>query len=479
MNPFRRFFGNSFAMIAAKLVNQAAGMVLYMVMARKFSLTDFGQYALVMSVYFGFLNLAFLGFDNYLTREVARRREDVNHIFVSSVLLRSGLALLVIMLCLAFVRVMQYSPGAILGTTIISVLLISDTIAMIMDSIFLAFEKMVRISLLYVAVNFARTIVCLVLLLLGYGVLPLIVAFVLFQMAYTTVEFVLFRRMIIRPWFVFDGAFCKQMLVASLPFALIAIISTVFLRTDVILISKLIGEGGVGLYSAAYKIMQIGWIVIATLVLSLYPGMCRAYAVSLDRFRSGVEKVIEVMVILLLPILVTVSLLGRGVLSLIYSSKYEGASGVFVVLLWFLLPFAIDQVLVRVLFALGRPRLNLVGLGVGAVANIIGGLLLIPRLGLVGAGVSLLCSMALIMSMDYFFVARSIEVSMVRIGLRPVVAAALMGLMLGLLRDLPLAIAAAASLTVYSISVLFLGVFRKSDINLLRQLLEPSALRAG
>jgi O-antigen/teichoic acid export membrane protein len=101
-------------------------------------------------------------------------------------------------------------------------------------------------------------------------------------------------------------------------------------------------------------------------------------------------------------------------------------------------------------------------------------LLLVPRFGLVAAAATTVLTELILLGQYAWLLRRLLsQLDWTQIVLRPVLAAALMGALVLLLRDLPLAVAAASGALAYGALLLLLGVLGRDEYQFVRSLRSP------
>jgi O-antigen/teichoic acid export membrane protein len=139
-------------------------------------------------------------------------------------------------------------------------------------------------------------------------------------------------------------------------------------------------------------------------------------------------------------------------IGLVYGSQYDGAAGIFRVLIW-LIPLALVSGHYRyALIAADKQRLEFLTAACGAALNILLNLALIPSYGASGAAWALLISEAFIWGLAYYFTSRTIA----RIPCwphiyRPLLGGIVLAGALSLLPPINLWVAATAACVIYPV----------------------------
>jgi O-antigen/teichoic acid export membrane protein len=92
----RRIAKNTTALLATRIINQVAGFLLVVYASRRLGVEDFGKYSFVVAFYLVFELISFFGLQNFLPREIGRRREEAGKYFVHAAVLVGGVALVLV-----------------------------------------------------------------------------------------------------------------------------------------------------------------------------------------------------------------------------------------------------------------------------------------------------------------------------------------------------------------------------------------------
>ena len=181
----------------------------------------------------------------------------------------------------------------------------------------------------------------------------------------------------------------------SWPLALAGMAVAVYMRIDQIMLGQMVGNNAVGTYSAATRISEVWYFIPISIVASVSPSLIEAKKVSIELYYQRLLKLFRLMVVLALSIAVPMTFLAGYVATVLYGNEYEGVGTILAIHIWASLfvflgvaqgPWNINE---------GLTQLTLLRTFVGAVANVILNLLLIPKNGAVGAAIATTVSYAL------------------------------------------------------------------------------------
>jgi len=152
------------------------------------------------------------------------------------------------------------------------------------------------------------------------------------------------------------------------------------------LIQRFIGTAAVGLYSVTSQLAESTWLVPKSLGLVLYARMSNTEG--MERQRDLTLAVLKVALGVALLFTIVLVLLPDAVYQFFFGPEVTGISFLVLLLAPGLLAMSASQALSHFLSGTGRVWHNAIGSGLGAVATLVLGFLLIPRYGLPGAAIT-------------------------------------------------------------------------------------------
>ena len=375
-----------------RVIRSATALLVTVWIARHLGPGDFGQLNIAQAVVAATMPIASYGLSGILVRDLVREPETRDELLSAALLLRVfgiGLAAIVTLIYARFFTQVQSEQTTlilILSTSFLS--LLADTVECDYQAR-LQNGYLVAIKTGFFAVS---TLLKIILLLQKASVLAfawvmagesLLIALGLWVLA--RVQHQGFR---LRP----SRVMLTRLLRQGWLFFWVAIIGSVYRRLDQLMLGYLSDSQQVGVYSAAWKLLEAISYGPYLAMTALAPALAAAHRDSPASFRASFMQATRW---LFWP-LVGISLLGmlaaRLLIPLGFGQHYEPAIRLFEVLVWVLPVYALH--LLGIQWATNEHRAGyLVGQGVAALTCCLGlGLWLIPRFGGLGAAWSVLGS---------------------------------------------------------------------------------------
>jgi O-antigen/teichoic acid export membrane protein len=399
----RRIAKNTTALLATRIINQVAGFLLVVYASRRLGVEDFGKYSFVVAFYLVFELISFFGLQNFLPREIGRRREEAGKYFVHAAALVGGVALFLVAAMNGVAAVYGLARDTYVAAVVASVGLLPAALGAAAESSFIGIERAEFITLLTFVKRTLVTAVSILVLWLGHGIVALLIvrAAVEFASASFSVPLCLWQTRAGRVHL--EWAFIRQLLRGAMPFAGLAVLASIYWRLDVLLLQRLVGPAEVGIYSASYRLMFLLTLVPESFMNAVYPNMARTWREDRPQFVRLAERSLRYLVAFALPAAAGAFVLAKPVVLLIYEVDFARSVAVFSVLIFAVIPIYINNVFYRALFAAEQQLKSILILVVNIVVMTAGCLLLIPRWGAAGAAAALLVSLAAALAQNYIF----------------------------------------------------------------------------
>jgi O-antigen/teichoic acid export membrane protein len=185
-----------------------------------------------------------------------------------------------------------------------------------------------------------------------------------------------------------DRRIWKKIFLLSWPLALVSVFSTLYNQMD----SFMMGYWGqitqTGLYNAAYKIIFTALIPITLVSTSFYPVLSRAFKESKEKFQKIWDYQMEIMIFLAFPLVVGGMVLSSRIIDFIYDPSYFPSIFAFQILIFMVGIIFLANVFQQALIVANQQKKIFFVVALGAAANFILNLVLIPVCSLYGAAIA-------------------------------------------------------------------------------------------
>jgi O-antigen/teichoic acid export membrane protein len=187
----------------------------------------------------------------------------------------------------------------------------------------------------------------------------------------------------------------RELIRRTFAFNVYPLIGNTYDRADVFLLSKLVGNAAVGIYSLPYRVFVALNILPYGIMGTLLPSLARSDWGQDERERCGVTM--QFLYAASLFLILTTMLIADNAVRFVLGPGYQGSVAVFKILAWATVPSFLNYALNIFLLARNREWVFLRTASICTVVNVGANLLLIPRYSYIAAaGVTILTEVVLL-----------------------------------------------------------------------------------
>lgn len=482
MNAARRIAKNTFFLFLSNIFQKFLSLFIVIFVAQKLGVGDFGVYSFVFSFALLFTVLGDFGITNFMLREIAKDKSKAERLLGDAIIIKialSGLVFAVVFLIAFALHLLLPAtyPMIMLFLILLAVAsMLLDSLAGLFRTVFFSFEKMELDFLANIAYKGVLFAAAFSVLLLGFGLWELVFVTVLASLLNLIVSFFLCAKKICMPKIHLDFAAYKTLLLASLPFCLIWLFSSVYGNIDMVLLSFLKGNVEVAYYSAAVRLVNALAFIPTALMSSLFPVFAVLFSQKNNSLGMVVEKSIKYLLVIIVPVAIGTTMLSHRIIAAIYpttvANNFAPATIALQILIWFSLLNFVNLVFMNALSSTAFEKRTSLLLGATMLINLIANLILIPMLGFAGAAISM------VISEGFFFVAafsatakRLHKINFSRVFAKPVAAALVMAAFIWFFSAIHLYALIILAAIVYFAAILVLRTFDSNDYLILSKVL--------
>jgi O-antigen/teichoic acid export membrane protein len=464
-NIFYKFLSESSRILPA---------LLFIYIARKLGGEDFGKLSFAYSFTGICIIVADFGLNTILIRNVSRQkeltREYIDNIFV----LKIVLSVVSISVMGLFVLFAGYSSEVITLVIVFGGVMFFKTLVDFFCAVFNAYERMDREAFLKGTSQILLFLSGIVILTFGFGLFGLSNVFLIVYLISSMIGFYMVYEGIanIRPSF--NLRFWKCILRESLPLALTVIFTVIYFKIDVVMLSLIRGDHSeIGWYSAAMRLIELVGVIPALIVSALFPILSILYEESIDSLKKVYKTSFKYLLVIALPVAVGTLLLSEHFIHIIYGREFVKAIPALQILVFALIFIFVNYILMNVLVAVDRQKINAIVAGTCVFVNIVLNLCLIPHYGYLGAGFATVITEIVLFGLCLYFVSKcACKLNVTTLFIKPLISVVVMGaFILVILAKLNLVLVVCISALIYFSCLLLFKYFTSDDKMILMHLL--------
>ena len=391
----QRVAANTTYQLAGKAAVLAIAAVSIAVLTRYLGPADYGRYALALSFMQLFGVLADAGLTTIVVRELSRDRARADELMANALLLRLLLALATIVVAGVVSLLLPYDPEVRVAILIAGVPLLFGSLNSAITALLQADLRMARAAVADVVGRLAAFGAVLLVVWLDLG-FDAAVGAAGVGAAVTLFTTWLLVRPLVRVRMAAAPEIWRPLLRASLPVGLALALNEAYVRADTVIISVYRDFDEVGLYSLAYRVLELSTVLGAVFLTSMFPVMARHARDG--RLRESVQVAWDVFVIAGAALAGCGAALAPELVRVAGGPDFADAADPLRVLLVAGAIAFVNGVIGYALIAVDRQRkalwLNAAGLGTNVALNLV----LVPAYGIVAAAVVTLFSELLVLA---------------------------------------------------------------------------------
>lgn len=469
MTAFKKVLRHSGYLLGSRLLSRLLFVVFFIYAASSLGPELFGVLAFALVTVELLSSIGDLGLTRYGARELVRHWDD-RPTLAGEILVMQMLTSLVFCIGTLFL-VLVWQPEnpkfqlMLLGLVAILLSGLVNTT----ETVFVAGQRFFYSALLtfigrliYVCIGFAA-------LAGGASVVLVMLGFVASVAVESLLRILVVIRTVTRFSFRFSIVRLREILIATLPFAVAAAANVAFLRINVMILELLEGDVAVGIFSVAFTLFTPFIWIPMIINRTLFSGLTRDYATDPGRARRTTWQWYRLMAIAGIPAALTITLLAEPALSH-FPAGYEGSARVLQILIWSLPLLLVISIGLNTMQIIDRERASARVQLFGALATTAACFILIPPLGINGAALATIAGAAVMEAQIYLDLHRHFlrQKHTVVLFFRPLIGGLVMAAVALPLYGYNPWLATAAGLIAYAMTILATGGVRLSELKTLR-----------
>lgn len=397
MSASRRVARNTIFRATGEVVAKLASVAFFVVMARTLGSGGFGDFMFALSLATVLVVASGFGFDELVTREVARNRDAAHGYLSDTLLLRTLTCVPLLGLGALVVALGDHGDDVVLAFVLVGGGVAIENISHSWTSLLQAYERQELVALALITQRIATAAAGIAVLVAGGGLLAASTVFLAGSMLGLVTAAVATHRRVLRPRLDIDRRRWWPLVRTAVPIGVNTLLFTVLLKLDQALIGLLAAAGNteVGIYAAAMRLVEATMFIPWAFLAAMLPWLARQEA-GAQALTRGYEVGLKVLAVILLPIGLGFVLLAAPLIDVLYGDEFAGAVLPLRLLGLTTVLYGLNAFAATVMIAQDRPaRFAVLLVGVTGL-NVLLNIVLVPRQGADGAAIAALASGAVL-----------------------------------------------------------------------------------
>lgn len=329
----RRIAYNVVFNIITKFISTVLALVGIGFITRYLGIAGFGDYSTVLAFFTFFGSAADLGLYAITAREISRPNADEEKILGNAFTLRLLSSLFVFLLTPALIYFLPYSAEVKLGVLIAAASFVFSSTYAVLNGVFQKNLAMDKVSTAEVIGKLIQILVIISAVKFNLGFTTIIMS-ILVSMIFNFVIVMYFVRDYIKLKLQFDFPYWKKFLREAAPLGVSSLVVFIYFKIDTILLSIIKTNTEVGIYNAAYKVIENVSYIPAMISGLVFPMFSRHIFSDKKQFIHLADETLKVFAILVVPMVIGTMFLSSGIIHLIGGAAFADATGALKILIF-------------------------------------------------------------------------------------------------------------------------------------------------
>lgn len=392
MSTGKRIVKNSVVLYISHILSKLINLALVIILTRMLGTKGYGIYNFAFAFVILFMVLGNMGLNSLLTRDIARKKTDINQYLGSSIPLIIYLSVIIVIMINVIVFFTHWTETQKLAISIFSIYLVFDNFSRHFISVFRAFEKMEYEALTNLSERTLMLAITIFMWRTNHGLILLLWSYVFIEFFKALIAFIFLRRFFQKIVWRWMHPETLTFLKSAYPFALMSIFGTVSGRIDTIMIKIFHTDQLVGLYNAGHKLIESITFIPENFAMALFPAFSILYLSQKKKFKITFDRSFLFITILAFPIAAGLFILAPQIIDLLFEPEFSQSA---IALRW--LAIALGLIFFKLLFsttlnAIEKQNLVAAITGISMLVNVALNYFLIPEYEILGASLATIIS---------------------------------------------------------------------------------------
>ncbi|MBE6500181.1 MAG: flippase [Methanobrevibacter thaueri] len=406
MSQVKTIFKNMSWLLISQIIASVCGFIWTVLIARYLGVNEYGVLGFAISLTGILAITADLGIYTHIVRHIATDYDSAPKYLGNIIPFKCLLAIGTFILTTIILIVLKSNELTITVSLLFTIEMIIKSFINLLNGSFQAFEEGKYQGIGNSLLNLLLLIFILIAIFTDLGIYGISISYILANIIALIYLYYSFTDNIVKPKFEFDKTFCRNILIASLPFTATIILYSIYYSIDVVMLNQLVGDYATGIYNATYKLISVLTVFYSVYSSVVYPVMSKLFKNDKKLLIVSFEKSLKYLMLVMVPLAVATMYYSSDLIFLIYGHEYDAASSALSILIWTVCLLFVNGVCNNLLNASYKEVTITKIYAIAAVFNVVLNFFLIPHYSYNGAAVATVLSDLLIMTIQLYVVYR-------------------------------------------------------------------------
>ncbi len=476
MNQIQTIFKNMSWLLISQIIASICGFIWSILIARYLGVADYGVLGFAISITSILSILYDLGIGVHIIRHIATDYDSAPKYLGNSIPLKSIFSLIGFIIIFLVLLIINANEITLIISLLFAIQQIFKRFIDLFNGLFQAFEEGKYQGIGNTILNTLLLLFIILSITTDLGLYGITISYILANLIALIYEYYVLNKHVVKPNFELDRQFCKKITFAALPFAVSAVLYSIYYSIDIVMLTNMVGNYATGIYNATYKLISVLTLFYGVYTAVIFPVMSKFFKNDKSMLLVSFEKSIKYLMLVIIPLAVATVFYSTDVIHLIYGHEYDAASSVLSILIWTVCLLFISGACNTLLNASHKEVTVTKIYAIAAVFNIILNFFMIPYLSYDGAAITTVLSDILIVIIQSYVI--------YKLGHRPnkklysdlvkiIIGSAILGIALYFL-NLNMWVAIPVGIIIYLAVVYLLRLFDDDDKYVIKEILNKN-----
>jgi len=400
---------NTIIQLVGKTITLVLSIIVTTSLTRYLGPEGYGKYTFIFTYISFFVLLGDFGLNSILVREISKEKNNADILIGNALVIKTLFSTVAIFLSVIIICLLNYSNDIKVGVAIASITIAISAFETlrILFQIYLKMEyqavidivsKIVFLGLVLGTIFYAKNLYFIIASFVLSSIISLILT-------------IYFSFKFIKPKFKIHLQLWPNLLKEVLPLGISLILTIIYGRIDIIMLSLMKSNEDVGLYNLAYKFIELLTLLVpGTIMVSIFPIMSEQFKTNKNSLQGLIQKTFDIMIIVSVFIAIETILSAEKIILILGGENFKNSTSALQILIMGTVFIFIGNIFGFLLISAGMQRLNLITDFIGSVLNISLNLYLISKFSFIGASVSTVLTQAVVLVIAMIFVNKFINI---------------------------------------------------------------------
>lgn len=466
MSLIQKIGQNTIIHFLSKIISLCLNVFVFALIARYLGREGFGEFTIVIAYLQAFGILADLGLYMTFIQMLSCPGADEEKIASNFFTLRLIFSLFFLALApLISLLIPQYSSLIQIGIALTAVSFLFSSLTQLLTAFFQKKMQMIRVAIAEIVAKLSFTILIFLAVYLDLGFLS-ILAGVVFGALVNFILLYLFSHQFVKISLRLDKDVWKKAIIKTWPIGLSIILTTIYFKGDTIILSLFKSASDVGIYGAAYRILE-ALIMFPPIFMGLIlPHLTSAWAQqNIVLFKKIFQKSFDFFLLITIPLIVGTLFLAKPVMVFVAGSDFIMSAAPLQILIFATALIFFGSLATHTVIAINKQKAMLKFYGISVIIALVGYLIFIPRYSYFGAAYITIVAELLVTASAFWVIFHSTKISLSLKLFRPVLLSSIaMALLLFFLSNSNLFLSIFLAIFVYALILYLSGGINKKMI---------------